>query len=462
MPSGPNLAWPVQRPNLQLLLDRLAARLETPLALMSHDGGACRFEGEAFPPDVTRSPGLPEVATQADTVIDPGGPMGTRMTGFVIGHAQGREWVLVAPGKTDAWRHAVSVNSALEDARRGLRRMLGAPDEHTPDRLARKIYGFSRRLGRETDQPRVHQLILRTIATHVRARLGALAVPVNEGNVLAITATYGYPSVIVEHLRIASGEGILGRAYATGRAAIREVEGQRRLRYRTTSYLVVPLMGVSGPIGVITLADRTDGEPFDRDDLADARLLAAPASLALARKDVEEHLDEIRRVASIDLVTGLLNRRHFEMRLQVEVQRARRLHQELALLMVDIDDFKRINDTFGHLEGDRALREVSDLLRGGVRIFDVCARYGGEEFAILMPGASRTIAVQVAERIRRGIHERSRLDPMPITVSVGVACLQADNTADDLVEAADLALMVAKRAGKNVVKTAPAGPHSAT
>jgi diguanylate cyclase (GGDEF)-like protein len=121
--------------------------------------------------------------------------------------------------------------------------------------------------------------------------------------------------------------------------------------------------------------------------------------------------------------------------------------------MVDIDDFKRINDTHGHLEGDRALRDVAELLRRGVRIFDLCARYGGEEFVIVMPGAAREMAVHVAERIRRGIQERSQLTPAPLTVSVGVGLLGPGQTEEDLIDAADHALMAAKRAGKNVVKT---------
>ena len=183
------------------------------------------------------------------------------------------------------------------------------------------------------------------------------------------------------------------------------------------------------------------------------RLLAAPAALALARERISTNLDEISRAATIDPVTGLFNRRHFETRLQAELQRARRQQEDLALLMVDIDDFKRINDTFGHLEGDRALREVADLLRGGVRIFDLCARYGGEEFAIVMPATPRSFAIQVAERIRQRIHEYTRFDPYPITVSIGVGLLRPDDNTDDLVNAADRALIRAKGAGKNTVKS---------
>ena len=336
--------------------------------------------------------------------------------------------------------------------------MIDAPDARAatasePARsLGRRLYRFARRLGRESDRGRVHTLILRTLATHVGARIGALALYQEEDQALAIVATVGYPAVLVEHLRIRSGEGILGQAFARGRAELEHVEGSRRLRYRTASYLLVPLTVGARPAGLVALTDRHDGRPFVEQDLVEARALAAPASLALARDYVQQTLHHLQRVAAIDSVTGLFNRRHFETRLQGEVQRVHRQQQPLSLLMVDIDDFKRINDTFGHIEGDQALRTVAELMRGGVRIFDVCARYGGEEFAILMPGASLETAAQVAERIRRRVHQRFRQDPVGVTISVGVAKLAAGQTGEELVAAADRRLGLAKRRGKNAVQ----------
>jgi diguanylate cyclase (GGDEF)-like protein len=294
---------------------------------------------------------------------------------------------------------------------------------------------------------------VQAVAREVRAKIAAFAVFNEAEEALVITATLGYPSAAVEHLRITPGEGVIGRAYQSGRAGIMQAdEVNKRLRYRTNSYMVVPLVASGQCLGVIALTDRADGQTFETRDLASARLLAAPAALALARHRTSQSLDELSRAASVDPVTGLFNRRHFEAQLHAEVQRARRQQQDLALLMVDIDDFKRINDTLGHLEGDRALRDVANLLRRGVRIFDLCARYGGEEFAILMPGATRHVAVQVAERIRRVVHERSAKSAAAMTVSIGVGLLGPDQSEEDLIGAADRALMSAKRAGKNVVK----------
>jgi diguanylate cyclase (GGDEF)-like protein len=123
------------------------------------------------------------------------------------------------------------------------------------------------------------------------------------------------------------------------------------------------------------------------------------------------------------------------------------------VLLIDIDDFKRVNDTRGHLEGDRILRDVADLLRAGVRIFDVCARYGGEEFVIVMPAASTMVAQQVAERIRRRVERNFGNESPAVTVSVGVGMLDSAATADELVDVADHALIAAKKAGKNLVWT---------
>ena len=441
---------PALEEDLRSLLRSLAAALSTPLALLSRDNDDWRFEGEAFPPGHDHDGQEPLATVLRDRAVA-GEPLWEGLTGFVLGRTRGREWVLLIPGPPERWRENQSTEVVVSDAFRVLRRLLGVDDRRDAGQFGRRLYAFSRRLEREMDSHRVHALILRTIAKHLRARIGALALYHIDDKALAIVATVGYPAVLVEHLRIQPGEGILGRAYVTAKADIHQVDGSRRLRYQTNSYLLVPMMGQYRPCGVLALTDRDDGKPFDAQDLAAARILAAPASLALAREGVQRSLSDLQRVAAIDSVTGLFNRRHFETRLRGEVQRATRQQQPLSVLMVDIDDFKRINDTFGHIEGDRTLRTVAELLRGGVRIFDVCARYGGEEFAILMPGASLETAAQVAERIRRRVHQRFRDDPVGVTVSIGVARLSPGHSGEELVGEADRRLGLAKRAGKNAV-----------
>ena len=164
--------------------------------------------------------------------------------------------------------------------------------------------------------------------------------------------------------------------------------------------------------------------------------------------------------ASVDAVTGLLNRSFLDTRLHQEVGRSHREHTELAVLMADIDDFKSINDTYGHQVGDAVLKHVGEIIQSSVRVFDVCARYGGDEFAILMPNSDRARALACAERIRQRTAEYVKDDPtLPrFTISVGVAVGDARDGAADLVLRADRALYEAKGSGKNSVRGQAASP----
>jgi diguanylate cyclase (GGDEF)-like protein len=329
----------------------------------------------------------------------------------------------------------------------------------------RRLDAFARALVHCPDAASLHSLIVETMARAVRAEIGAIALPVPGEAALGVTATYGYPSVVVEHVRQAPGEGILGRVFSTGQAiVVRDVADQpdhaRRRRYRSSSYLAFPLIGPLGVQAVVAVTDKTDGAAFDDRDLAVLTSLGAPASLALGREELREHTRDLAHQATIDGLTGLFNRRYFETRLEQEIQRQRRQFDELSLLMVDLDNFKDLNDTQGHLVGDRVLREVADILRRAVRIFDVCARYGGEEFVILMPGANAPTALRIAERIRRQVeqHFASGLrsgSPVSPTVSVGVSSAQPSTTRETLIAQADSALFQAKAAGKNVVCVYP-------
>lgn len=296
--------------------------------------------------------------------------------------------------------------------------------------------------------------MLRTIAAQVGARTGALAIYHEVDKGIAIVATLGYPLSLVEHVRIAPGEGVIGRAYQSGRPLLGRADEQgaaRRLRYRTNSFIVLPVVAGDRRLAVVALTDRADGRDFDARDFSATRILATTAAPALMRERMAQHFDELTRLATVDPVTGLFNRRYFESRLVAEVERARRQQQDLALLMIDIDDFKRINDTRGHLDGDRTLHDVADLLRQSVRIFDVCARFGGDEFAIVMPGASASVAMQVAERIRARVVRHFGHESLRVTVSVGGGMFESEKGSHELIEAADRALMAAKAGGKNVV-----------
>lgn len=161
---------------------------------------------------------------------------------------------------------------------------------------------------------------------------------------------------------------------------------------------------------------------------------------------------ETERSAISDGLTGLFNQTYFRQVLQREVQRARRHGRELSLVMLDLDDFKAINDTRGHVEGDRVLTRAADVIRSGLREIDLAARYGGEEFAVLLPDTPRAGGYAVAERIRTGIQKRFGRGRVAarVTLSGGVATCPTDaRTSEDLVRRADSALYQAKASGKN-------------
>lgn len=158
--------------------------------------------------------------------------------------------------------------------------------------------------------------------------------------------------------------------------------------------------------------------------------------------------------AVFDAVTGLRNHRFFQVRLREELHRSDRFARPTSLLIVDLDDFKKVNDRFGHAMGDKVLEHVGKALTKTARLTDVVCRYGGEEFAIILPETSATDALVVAERTRAALERMSDIPNIHVTGSVGVASYPGDALdADSLVEIADAAMYHAKRCGKNQIRT---------
>jgi diguanylate cyclase (GGDEF)-like protein/PAS domain S-box-containing protein/putative nucleotidyltransferase with HDIG domain len=192
------------------------------------------------------------------------------------------------------------------------------------------------------------------------------------------------------------------------------------------------------------------------------------------RKKVEELLRQansrLEELATTDELTGLWNRRRFAQMLKTEIDRARRRDAPLALVMFDIDQFKSVNDTYGHSFGDLVLREVAKTLQGGARSTDIVARYAGDEFMFLMPDTTIEAAVSAAERIRHRLDARRLSDgrrAVRVTISAGIGALEpgGPEAADGLVRQVDGALYAAKHAGRDCVRTwaqisrdPPAGP----
>ncbi len=157
-------------------------------------------------------------------------------------------------------------------------------------------------------------------------------------------------------------------------------------------------------------------------------------------------------MATTDELTGLKNRRRFREDLEMHSLLAARHHVPLSLAMLDVDHFKHYNDTFGHPAGDEILRTVAEALRANVRHHDVVARYGGEEFVVLLPGTDAAPALQLAERLRSAIEQRTGMRKV-VTASFGVATAGEEVLGiANLVDQADAALYRAKRSGRNCVR----------
>jgi diguanylate cyclase (GGDEF)-like protein len=163
--------------------------------------------------------------------------------------------------------------------------------------------------------------------------------------------------------------------------------------------------------------------------------------------------NEVRRLAIYDSLTGLFTRWYFFIRFSEEFERSKRENRPLAVLYMDIDDFKKINDRYGHLEGDEVLRRVGKVIRQNVRTVDMPARYGGEEMVIMLSGSNIEDAAMVAERLRKMIKLEFSEKPYKVTVSIGVAGIpeMKVSSPDKLIEMADIAMYYAKRTGKDKV-----------
>jgi diguanylate cyclase (GGDEF)-like protein len=212
-----------------------------------------------------------------------------------------------------------------------------------------------------------------------------------------------------------------------------------------------------GNVGVMTVARR--GEQFSHAERDVFLYLVGQVSASIENIALHEQVSE---QAVTDELTGLSNNRRFRELISKEAARSQRFGHELSLIMLDIDDFKRVNDTYGHLQGDEVLRAVGVVLASESRGVDEPARYGGEEFAVALPETGLEGALELAERIRARIESEAipRSDgagTLRITASVGAASMPAStDSARGLIAAADAALYEAKRAGKNRVSGAPA------
>lgn len=308
----------------------------------------------------------------------------------------------------------------------------------------RRLEDALRRIGdtfaSNLDREALLQIVLDTAVDGVGAAAGRALVRDQAGE-MEERARVGDLAGEVEALR-----SVEATVLESGRPGTAELNGSIALGH--------PLLG--GPEGktvVGLLSVVRHGGPFEPRERELFHYLAGQAAVSI--ENVELH-EQVQRQAVTDELTGLFNHRRFQEAIATEAERARRFGQSLGLVMLDIDNFKRVNDTHGHQQGDEVLRQVARIVREYSREIDAPARYGGEELAVVLPGTDLEGAFNLAERVRAGIADL-RLPlagdggVLEVTASLGVAATAPGDQADprQLIAAADAALYKAKRSGKN-------------
>ena len=221
------------------------------------------------------------------------------------------------------------------------------------------------------------------------------------------------------------------------------------------------LVGVTFPVVVSgTLVWQPGGESTFRIACLMAGLLVGGFAFGVARFTLFQANRRLARLAALDPLTNLVNQCHFVHVLDSELRRGLREKAPVSLVIVDLDNFKDVNDDHGHMVGDAVLVSVAKSVREAIRPYDVACRIGGEEFAVILPGATADEATTVADRIRQAVAESTVPGFPAVTASLGVARFPDDaTTVELLVKRADDAMYVAKRAGRDSVAVWPFSPH---
>ncbi|HEY1179677.1 MAG TPA: diguanylate cyclase, partial [Phytomonospora sp.] len=337
------------------------------------------------------------------------------------------------------------------------------------------------------DLDRILEVILSTAMTATGAQSGALLLVDEEEDATTTPATLiarchagaiaGDPRAA--GIRVRVGEGLLGRIVAGGeprRGRVTEETVFAPQEPHCHTYIAVPFTGAdalvrtpgqaSRPVGVLALYDRLGFDEFDDTDLSTLRTFAGQAAVAVENVLLHE---EAQRLSLTDPLTGLWNYRYLKVTMDKEVERAHRFGRRTAVIAIDLDRFKDVNDTYGHPVGDRVLIELASRITAQIREVDFAFRYGGEEFVVLLPETDRYGAIPVARRLGEAIRrEPFPLPPaadgttrtVPVTISMGIAIFpDHGETGADVLAAADEALYAAKAAGRDTYRVSKSDPE---
>jgi len=326
--------------------------------------------------------------------------------------------------------------------------------QESKEELKRSLARFGETLRSTHDLDKILQVVLDTSVDAVGASSGLLFVvrPYREGAELVVAAARGVEG---SNLSLKAGEGIAGAVAVSGEPVWspagegdHPVPAPASVEPACTTGLWVPVFAQGRIYAVLSLFDREE-EDFSARDLDTVLSLADQAGVAIDNVVLHQ---EAQRLAITDGMTGIWNHRYFQLRFDQEMDRSTRFRRPFCLLLCDVDDFKSINDTFGHQIGDGVLIDLARRVKSEIRDIDVLARYGGEEFVLILPETDADGGMRAAEKVRHRVAESPFGDQrsIDVTISVGVACFpRAGTDQTTMLRAADVALYQAKARGKN-------------
>ncbi len=303
------------------------------------------------------------------------------------------------------------------------------------------------------DPSEVFQRVMKVIGEYFAPQYWSLLLVDEDTEGLKFEIVMGVDAKKLKDFYLEPKEGIAGWVFLNGMPlVVKDVQNDPRfsskvdeiLNFKTRSVVCVPLLnGKNQVIGVIELINKLSSGQADSDEketfteMEMAILSSIGVFTGIAAENAFLH-QKVVDLAMIDSLTGLNNRLYFNEVFERETERVLRYGNKLCVLMMDVDDFKSINDTHGHITGDKALRAVADILRSSVRKSDVLARFGGDEFVVLMPRADESNGSSLAKRIQRLIEEWNRKSPIPgvkLGLSIGIHEAGPENVKDILIKA---------------------------
>jgi diguanylate cyclase (GGDEF)-like protein len=340
----------------------------------------------------------------------------------------------------------------------------------SPTRLSQELTIFhdvAKALTSSLDLDSILQTIMEKMAEYFRPETWSLLMVDEQKNDLYFAIAVGAAADVLANARVKVGEGIAGWVAKHGQALIvpdvaSDPRFSRRLdemtRWQTQSIICVPLRSRHRVLGVIQLVN------VDVKGLSDQEMFFLHALCDYAAISIEnaKAVEKIQELTITDDVTGLFNARHLYKTLETEVYRSARFGYEFSVIFIDLDHFKQVNDTKGHLVGSRLLAEVGYLIKAQLRLIDFAFRYGGDEFVVLLPQTGKDAAVVVAKRLRdsmrNGDFRTDQGDQIDVRASMGLATFPHDaQTPHDVIRQADEMMYAVKNSTRDNIGVASRG-----